>query len=447
MTGSRQPMSAGPERGRRVAILYHYMYPDDVVSAQHLSGLAEDLAAQGWQVEALPCNRGCRDDQRLYARREQHQGVRYNRIWRPRWPQNRALGRLANAIWMMTAWSLLALRGPDRRPDIVIIGTDPVFALLVAVPLKLLAPRMTLAHWCFDLHPEAAMAAGQVRENGVATRLVRWAMRRAYQRCDLIADLGSCMRQRLRRHDHSAREVELTPWALVEPTAPVAMDPVVRTQTFGAARLALLYSGNFGEAHSYEELLGLARRLRHEEAVRFCFAVRGNRAEALKQAVGPEDRNIRFAGFVPLAELETRLGSADIHLMSLKPDWAGIAVPSKFFGSLASGRPIIFAGDRHSAVARWIADHHVGWHLSPDTREAVIDDLLGLLHDADRLKALQRHCHDVYQRHFSRRRITALWNAELSDLVSQDQPAGRSGGSDKVARPIDGGPFQPINRD
>ena len=43
----------------RIAILYHYMYPDDVISACHFDGLAASLARSGWDVEALPCNRGC----------------------------------------------------------------------------------------------------------------------------------------------------------------------------------------------------------------------------------------------------------------------------------------------------------------------------------------------------------------------------------------------------
>ena len=67
---------------RRVAILHHFMYPDDVVSALHLDGLAQDLAAKGWQVEALPCNRGCRDETKTYPRSDTYQGVRYRRIWR-----------------------------------------------------------------------------------------------------------------------------------------------------------------------------------------------------------------------------------------------------------------------------------------------------------------------------------------------------------------------------
>lgn len=73
-----------------------------------------------------------------------------------------------------------------------------------------------------------------------------------------------------------------------------------------------------------------------------------------------EDTNIRLAGFATEAELERRLAAADIHLISLRRGWEGIVVPSKFFGALAIGRPVLFSGPEESCIARWIADEKLG---------------------------------------------------------------------------------------
>src|SRR5262249_44563272 len=151
-------------RPPRIAILYHYFHPDDVVSARHLSDLAEGLAQHGWQVEALPCNRGCRDESRAYQLHEAWHGVNIQRIWRPRFRQNSSLGRLLNAAWMITAWSGIALRRGQRRPDVVLIGTDPIFSAMAAGAIKRLCPRISMGHWVFDLYPEAAVADGMARD-------------------------------------------------------------------------------------------------------------------------------------------------------------------------------------------------------------------------------------------------------------------------------------------
>ncbi|MFO7974547.1 MAG: hypothetical protein R6V12_07930 [Candidatus Hydrogenedentota bacterium] len=50
--------------GKRVLVIYHFFYPDDVVSARHLSDLAAGLVQRGWEVTALTSNRFCREPTR-----------------------------------------------------------------------------------------------------------------------------------------------------------------------------------------------------------------------------------------------------------------------------------------------------------------------------------------------------------------------------------------------
>jgi glycosyltransferase involved in cell wall biosynthesis len=213
-----------------------------------------------------------------------------------------------------------------------------------------------------------------------------------------------------------ARRVTLVPWALSEPNRPVPPDPSARRELFGGASLGMLYSGNFGRAHSFEEFLALARHLRGADAA-ICFAVRGNRADELRAAVRADDTNVTFAGFAPESELEKRLAAADVHLVSLRPEWTGVVVPSKFFGSLAAGRPVVFAGSPDSAIAGWIQEFAVGWVLTADNVNEVASDLRALSHDPARLAELQSRCHTVYQKHFSWRAVTDVWDNELRALL------------------------------
>jgi colanic acid biosynthesis glycosyl transferase WcaI len=401
----------------RVTVFYHYFHPDDVVSARHFDGLCRGLADRGWDVLVQPCNRGCRDESQAYPLREEWQGIHIRRIWRPRFRQASNLGRLLNAAWMLMAWSLPV----GRRPDVLVVGTDPILSVLVAIAWRLTRPGVKIAHWAFDLYPEAPVADGMLRADSLLVRGLRTALRVAYGCCDLIADLGTCMRRRLEEYQPRARKVTLVPWALSEPERPMSPDSAARQELFGAARLGLLYSGNFGRAHSYDAFLALARQLRGADAV-MSFAVRGNRADELKAAVGPDDTNIAFAGFAPESELEKRLAAADIHLVSLRPEWTGVVVPSKFFGSLAAGRPVVFDGSPDSAIAGWIREFGVGWVLTADNLAEVADDIRSLVTDADHLAKLQQRCHDVYQKHFSWRAVTDGWHRELQRLLPSRFP-------------------------
>jgi colanic acid biosynthesis glycosyl transferase WcaI len=402
----------------RALVLYHYFYPDDVVSSVHISELAEGLAQRGWQVTAMPCNRGCRDESRSYPKEEEWNGIRIRRVWRPRMPQASAIGRLLNALWMIVRWSLEALaRG--RAPDVVIVGTDPILSVLVARFWKLARPKTRVVHWCFDLYPEAAAADGIFRPQSPIYRFLQRLVGPAYKSCDVIADIGSCMRERLAGYKSPAKMITLTPWALSESKGPVEADPEERAKLFGDARLGLMYSGNFGRAHTYEEILQLARLLR-DQNIRLVFSVRGNRERALRQAVQPDDTNISFCDFAPAHRLERRLGAADIHVVSLRAEWAGMVVPSKFFGAIAAGRPVLFAGSPESAVARWIAQYRLGWILTSDNVTEIAERIISYATAYDENARMQRNCFEVYQKHFSKRHNMDVFDHELRALLTPE---------------------------
>jgi colanic acid biosynthesis glycosyl transferase WcaI len=394
----------------KILVLYHYYHPDDVVSATHFTGLCEGLAQSGNDLETWPGNRGCHDPKTTYSTKpETLNGVTIRRIWRPPFRQHSFFGRILNSIWMQKAWWWRLLLNPGFKPEVILVGTDPLFSVLLTPFLKLIRPKAKIAHWCFDLYPEAAISDGMVKETGLLVKLVRFFMKKGYGKCDLIADIGPCMRERLEIYPARKRST-LTPWALEEPLEPLPFDPQERTELFGDAPLALLYSGSFGRAHDFYCTLKLAR-LMGENAV-FTYGVRGSRLEELKVAVKQEDTNVRFADFTPPQKLMARLSAPDIHIVSLRPEWTGIVVPSKFFGALAVGRPVLFEGPEESAIARWIEQYGVGWVLKPGNLETISKSLLELKNPVARNRLFQ-HCHEIYHRHFSKKIVIDEWDREL----------------------------------
>lgn len=394
-------------------VLYHYLYPDDVISAIHLSELCAGLAARGWHVVGSCCNRGMRDERQTYPQRSTWQGVEFRRIWRPRLRQASGLGRLVNAVWMTAAWSLLAFH-PRLRPDVVIVGTDPIFSPLAAMVWKLVRPRVRVAHWCFDLYPEAAVADGLVRESSAVVRLLKWLLRYAYGRFDLMVDIGGCMRRRLARYGSPAAIQTIVPWALVEPEEPLPAAGQARHELFGDSRLALLYSGNFGRAHSWEGIPELASALQPGGG-RIVFTVRGNAVPQLRQAA--EGSPLGFADFASADQLAARLSAADVHIVTLHEAWTGTVVPSKFFGALAIGRPVLFVGSADSAIAAWIRDFGVGWVLDPARVSEIAQELERWSRSAEAKARLFHHCHTVYRQEFSRSRSLERWDQAMRALL------------------------------
>jgi glycosyltransferase involved in cell wall biosynthesis len=141
--------------------------------------------------------------------------------------------------------------------------------------------------------------------------------------------------------------------------------------------------------------------------------------EEVQQSVTAEDHNVSFSPFAPQDQLATRLSSADIHVVSLRPEWTGTVVPSKFFGALAVGRPVLFIGSPDCSVAQIIRQYGVGWVCSPGQEAAVAAELRKFANNPWRLQALRETCHKTYQTYFSFEAALNRFDAELRALVGQ----------------------------
>jgi glycosyltransferase involved in cell wall biosynthesis len=138
----------------------------------------------------------------------------------------------------------------------------------------------------------------------------------------------------------------------------------------------------------------------------------------VRAAITAEDVNISFVDFATCAGLESRLAAADIHVVTLREEWTGTVVPSKFFGALAGGRPVVFCGSPRSSIAICIEQYGLGWVLAPGNAARVAEALSKLLDTPGELERLQKHCYRIYQEKFAKAMTLDLWDDQLRQLLA-----------------------------
>jgi glycosyltransferase involved in cell wall biosynthesis len=398
-------------------ILYHYYYPDDVVSARHFTDFAEGLSISGWDVRVFTSNRYCRKRGNIIPRYELYHGVLIQRFSHPSFFQSKHVGRLINSLYLSLSWFFALL---FVRTDVIVFGTDPQFSFYIIPLLALFRPDLRFTIWGFDLYPEAIIADGIKLPKSIKTVLL-WLAGVSYRCCDFLVDIGSCMRNRLMLYNPTAKYETIVPWALDEPVNFARPDNNTRQELFGNADLGILYSGTIGKAHQFEEFVLLARELRRRNvSAVFCFAGRGNCYQKLRDMISPEDSNIRFAGFVDEALLPLRLAAADIHMISLRYGWEGVVVPSKFFGSLAAGRPLLYCGTQKSCIAELIISEKLGFVVEMNTITVIADRLEELSHNKNKIHQMQEQAFQFYNTHFSEKLQWEKWNHSLQNYIKAD---------------------------
>jgi Glycosyltransferase len=395
-------------------ILYHYYYPDDVVSSRHFTDFAEGLHSNGWNVEVFTSARYCRRKDLIFPRREIYNAVLIRRFKHPSFSQSKNIGRLLNSFCLNVKWLFTLL---FQYVDVVIFGTDPQFSFFIILIFAFFRPTLRFTIWGFDLYPEAIVADG-IKLPEFVIKLLKWRAGISYRRCGLLVDNGSCMRKRFLVYHPRARFKTIVPWALEESEILEAQDIETKNKLFDNASLGILYSGTIGRAHQFEEFIFLARELRRRNAsISFCFAGQGNKYKDLQNMVTHEDSNITFAGFVNEKLLPLHLASADIHMISLRHGWEGIVVPSKYFGSLAAGRPLLYCGTPNSYVAEIIRKEELGFFVEMNNIKIIADRLMEFSNNKLSLRNMQEAAFLFYKKYFSRNIQNVKWDKYLKEYI------------------------------
>jgi colanic acid biosynthesis glycosyl transferase WcaI len=138
-------------------------------------------------------------------------------------------------------------------------------------------------------------------------------------------------------------------------------------------------------AHDIDTVWAVIGRLRDNPSFRFVFAGGGPRRHELERACREMGiRNVSFKPYCAREELGTSLSEGHLGLVTQLSETVGSVVPSKIYGIMAAGRPILFIGPKESTPAKHIQRFNCGWHCPPGD----VNRLERLLNDLDRNRHL-----------------------------------------------------------
>jgi glycosyltransferase involved in cell wall biosynthesis len=169
---------------------------------------------------------------------------------------------------------------------------------------------------------------------------------------------------------------------------------------------------------------------RSDARFRFLFAGGGSRragfeASCREHSVG----NVLFGPYCDRADLGVRLAQGHIGLVTQRPESLGSVVPSKVYGIMAAGRPVLFIGPKQATPARIVEKYHCGWHIEPGDVTGLVEllDTLAcrpdLVHQAGSLarQAFEQH----YDRPIAVARLCAILGLTSLAPCAKPEPTGR----------------------
>jgi glycosyltransferase involved in cell wall biosynthesis len=151
-----------------------------------------------------------------------------------------------------------------------------------------------------------------------------------------------------------------------------------------------------GYSHQFDDVLKIAEQMVCESGVRFVFVGDGVRRQSVEQAVRERElTNVTFRPFQPEDVLAETLSAIDIHIITLREEFAGLVVPSKIYGVLAAGRPVVYSGPEESEVAEFVREWSVGYVVAAGDQDALRRAIEALVRDEGLRRELGRRGREV----------------------------------------------------
>ncbi len=324
----------------------HYA-PDVASTGQHLTDLAEHLAATGIDVEVLTAQGHYVGGQVQAPGHEIRNGVRVRRLPSPGFGRRSRLGRVVDyaAFYVQLLWFVCA----EPADATVFLTTPPLLSVAGWIGRWLRGARYAI--WSMDLHPDAEIAAGMLRPGSMLERLLTWLNDRGYRAADFIVDLGPYMQRRILAKGVALERVCTVPvWGAAPGPVKVGCERSAGVKALRAYwgisnQCVVMYSGNAGVVHDFDAVLRAAEQLTEDPTIYFVFIGGGPRRPEIEAFVRSHGiRNFAYYPYVPRERVADALAAGDIHLITLLPAFAGIAVPGKLYGIMAAARPALFVG-------------------------------------------------------------------------------------------------------
>jgi hypothetical protein len=378
-TASENPESIGDrktsdKKSKQLFYVADWLPPDFGAVGQYSTIFARDLTTAGRNVRLIGLTTG----NTLTTREVFPNGkvFKITRLHTPIYAKSKFITRL---LWTFrTNMRIVSevIRDPGSSQAEIIFTGAPPFMLFFMIPVKMIR-HAHLVYRITDFYPEVLIAELGRRHWLLAIERLTWFLRR---KVDAFEVLGDDQRAILISGGIAPNRIclkrDMSPVEIRNDERPIETPNELRDFQ------VLLYSGNYGVAHDIDTVVGGLIKHHREGTHTFGLWLNaiGSRAKLVEQQLRGAGIPVVRSQPGPLEDLPRLLVTADAHLISLRPEFAGIVLPSKVYGCIASRKPILFVGPASSDVHALCRDA-----VLPAYEHVAVGDIDGFAAALDRL--------------------------------------------------------------
>ncbi len=365
---------------KNLLIYAHYYYPDVASTGQILTELAEGLndTFHTTVICTVPSYTGKISQ---YYRKHKYyfeniNGVYVLRIRVLEFRKNFALSRILNILSYFFS-AIAATYRVERQDYVFTISQPPVLGGMLGVIGKWVK-KAKLIYNIQDFNPEQVQAV-EFTENklvlGTMMKLDKYSCKQA----DKVIVVGRDMIETLQRRFQSSvmpTYAYINNWINekdILPLPPNHEQVLKFKQQHGLQdKFVIMYSGNIGLYYDLLNLAEVIQKFRDQSKVAFVFIGEGSVLEKLKEYQQINQlTNMIFIPYQDKANLVYSLNAGDVHLVVNAKGIKGVSVPSKLYGVMAAGKPVLGILEEDSEARLIVEEAGCGISVNPGDYTAI----------------------------------------------------------------------------
>lgn len=412
---------------KRLLIYAHYYIPDTASTGQILRELAEGMLDKFniTVICVVPSYLGTIEDkyktQKYYE--EEINGVRVLRIRVPEFNKANKKSRIKNIVSYFFG-AIAATFKVGKMDYVFSISQPPILGGLLGVWGKWVKHAKYIYN-IQDFNPEQVMAVGYAKNKlitGIMMRLDKFSCKRSNLIITVGRDLVETVEKRF-TNKKIPRTVMINNWIDENEIYPLNLNNkkvVAFKKKYGLdGKFVIMYSGNIGLYYDLENLIKVIEKFRPgtktADGREVVFAFVGAGSVLDKLVIYRKKHHMDNVTFIPYqdkADLIYSLNAGDVHWCVNAKGIKGVSCPSKAYGIMAVGRPVLGVLESGSEIRCLIEDTNSGLCCEPGEYKKVEENIRWFIDNAGNDELIQmgnrgrRNLEDALSRKVSVKRYT-----------------------------------------
>ena len=421
---------------KKILIISEPFYPQVAAIGQLLTDLSEDLVKAGFQVKVVTGNpNNIFNKKNIIPRKENYKGIGIVRLKNTTFSKYKMTGRVLNYLTFhfLLYFNVLFC----ERPDLVFVLSTPPFISFSGLMLKAFKGSKVIYN-VQDLFPDLAVELGKLKNRhfiGFLKKLSELIVRKV----DKVVVVGEYMERKIRK-DLLRRTSESTSvgasastndhiitihnWAYGNKIKVLkdkeAENNYLKKKWELEGKFVVLYSGNIGYLHEFNTVIAAAESIAKEgmREIVFVFIGEGIKKSYIEEKVREKGLdNILFFPYQLREMLTYSLGLADVSLVTLEKGFEGMVVPSKIYGILASGRPVIAVVGGESEIVEIIREGKCGKIVRIGDCQDLVGGIIDYYKDRKKCRADGLNGRRYFEKNFDRKIATKRYVKVIEEVL------------------------------